>query len=39
MIKKSLIGEETLPFNQSRIIEQDRTSLHILLSVKHLKNK
>ena len=24
MIKKSLIGEETLPFNQSRIIEQDK---------------
>ena len=24
MIKKSLIGEETLPFNQIRIIEQDK---------------
>ena len=32
-----LAGEEILPFDQSRMIEQ--ASLHILPWVKHLKNK
>ena len=30
-------GEQMLPFNQSRIIEQ--ANLHILFLLKHLKNK
>ena len=30
-------GEQILPSNQSRIIEQ--ANLHILFSLKHLKNK
>ena len=33
-----LTGDEILPCDQSRIIEQ-KQSLHLLLSVKHLKNK
>ena len=33
-----LTGKEILPSDQSRIIEQ-KQSLHLLLSVKHLKNK